>query len=187
MAHNIVNAMLERFAFNSFEKISPNFQKETLESEDAKTYVQAAVTATLAGMYKYASTEEGSGNLFNLRPSELLDRFFEDHKDAIIQSVSDYGKRPKESTAMFMEKIAEEGVHIVREQVGEKGTPEQVRSYITGQRHHILVYLPPDLHFGELIDDNSLDDRTNKMEGPVSGLMHFFEQLFAEKDEKKVP
>ena len=40
---------------------------------------------------------------------------------------------------------------------------------------------------GEALEDNSLDDRTNKMEGPVSSIIHNIEKAFAgtEKSVKK--
>jgi hypothetical protein len=34
---------------------------------------------------------------------------------------------------------------------------------------------------GSAMNDQSLDDRTNKMEGPVSGLAHFVESVFSQK------
>ena len=81
-----------------------------------------------------------------------------------------------------MERIAEEALNVTTEATAPDATPEKRMLYIAGQRHNILVYLPPDLQLGTLINDNALDDRTNKMEGPVSNLMHFFEQLFSEKE-----
>ena len=46
---------------------------------------------------------------------------------------------------------------------------------MSGQRHNILVYLPAALQLGDLLNDNAMDDRTNKMEGPVSNFMHNIE------------
>ena len=40
-----------------------------------------------------------------------------------------------------------------------------------GQRNNILPFLPAELQMGELLHDNTLDDRTNKMEGPVSSII----------------
>ena len=34
---------------------------------------------------------------------------------------------------------------------------------------------------------NALDDRTNKMEGPVSGFMHRIEKMLSKGDESKYP
>jgi hypothetical protein len=35
--------------------------------------------------------------------------------------------------------------------------------------------LPPALQMGDLLNDNTMDDRTNKMEGPISSMMHSIE------------
>ncbi|MEO7924436.1 MAG: hypothetical protein ABIR30_12220 [Chitinophagaceae bacterium] len=48
------------------------------------------------------------------------------------------------------------------------------------QRHNILVYLPAALNLGDLLKDESLDDRTNKMEGPVSNFMHKIEDILSQ-------
>ena len=77
-----------------------------------------------------------------------------------------------EDAAMQMEDIAREAVLIIHEAPGEKPTAEKLRSYMNGQRHNILVYLPPSLQMGDLLNDNAMDDRTNKMEGPISSMMH---------------
>jgi hypothetical protein len=34
------------------------------------------------------------------------------------------------------------------------------------------LYLPAELNMGGLLDDDSLDDQANKMEGPISSLAH---------------
>ena len=36
------------------------------------------------------------------------------------------------------------------------------------------------LHLGKLLDNPNMDDRTNKMEGPVSSFMHKIENIFSE-------
>ena len=44
-----------------------------------------------------------------------------------------------------------------------------------GQRHNILLYLPAAMQMGDLLNDDTLDDRTNKMEGPISNFVHTIE------------
>jgi len=39
------------------------------------------------------------------------------------------------------------------------------------------------LQIGKLLNDSTLDDRTNKMEGPISGLMHAIEKKFSDASE----
>ena len=49
-------------------------------------------------------------------------------------------------------------------------------------RHIILSHLPGAIEIGSILNDNTLDDRTNKMNGPVSGIMHSIEKTFASTD-----
>ena len=41
-----------------------------------------------------------------------------------------------------------------------------------------FIYLLP-CKWADLLNDDSLDDRTNKMEGPISNLMHTIENKFS--------
>jgi hypothetical protein len=56
---------------------------------------------------------------------------------------------------------------------------EGVRNYMNSQRHNILVYLPAALNIGDVLNDEGLDDKTNKMEGPVSNFMHKIENTLS--------
>jgi hypothetical protein len=53
------------------------------------------------------------------------------------------------------------------------------------QRNNILPFLPAELQMGELLHDNTLDDRTNKMEGPVSSIMRAIGGGFSNEDAEK--
>lgn len=190
MAENIVNRILEKFQIASFIKIDPNTQKEERptanKGANSKQFEQAIVTVVLAGLYKYGSTDEGAQSIFTAKNSTaLLDDFFAAHKTAVTNGLATYGNVPAPLVNQLMEYIATESIEAVKDAVGAAAKPEAIRSYLAGQRHNILVHLPPDLHFGKLVGDDALDDRTNKMEGPVSSFMHFIENLFAEKDTEK--
>jgi hypothetical protein len=178
MAENIVTTLQERLGFQHFEKIDPNIpqgKRDLLVNPTTNHYTQAAVIAVLVGIYKYGSSTEGAADL--LTPgieNDLFEKLFGDNAKDLVEAVSYYGDKNYQSTHLLMQVIAKEAIEIIRKAVDEDATPQKIVSYITGQRHHILVYLPPDLKLGKLINDNSIDDTTNKMEGPVSGLVHFF-------------
>ncbi len=86
-----------------------------------------------------------------------------------------------------MENIADDSVNTLKKSAGSKPTVESVRTFMDYQRHHILVYLPAAMQMGDVLNDEALDDRTNKMEGPVSGFMHRVENLLSKGDESKYP
>jgi len=76
-----------------------------------------------------------------------------------------------------------EAIHALRESIVHHPTQEAVKRYMGDQRHSILVYLPASMQLGSLLDDDSLDDRTNKMEGPISSFMHSIENKFSGNDD----
>jgi hypothetical protein len=41
------------------------------------------------------------------------------------------------------------------------------------------MYLHPSLRLGQHLQENTVDDSTKKMDGPVSDLMHTIEQVFS--------
>ena len=53
---------------------------------------------------------------------------------------------------------------------------------LSNERHKILPCLPPGLKTGRLFNDETIDDNTNKMEGPVSSLINKIKDVFSEDD-----
>jgi hypothetical protein len=191
MAFNIVTEVQERMGFDAFEKINPNFQ-ETSE-ERPEHFAQAATIAVLTGLYKYAQDKEGAIELLHPDYDELLDHFFKDEKKRIIDAIGSYDHEVEDGTQLFMQKIAQTAVELLHAEAKAEVTmeskivtPDLIQTILAGQRHNILSYLPPDLHLGTAMNDRSLDDRTNKMEGPMSNLVHFIENIFAERSGNRV-
>ena len=56
---------------------------------------------------------------------------------------------------------------------------KSVSAFFSAQRSNILKHLPVELNMGEYLKDPSVDDRTNKMEGPMSDMMHTIEKIFS--------
>lgn len=188
MATNIVKAIQDKLGFASFDKIDPNDQqgKEELQSSDTTDhYNQAATIAVLVGLYKYGTTEDGAAALAGQTPHNPLHLLFGGQHEKVIEAVSMYGNKPYSATETLLEKIARAALDAVHEETGKDASLEKIRTYLTTQRHNILIYLPPDLKIGDLVNDETLEDRTNKMEGPVSNLMHAIEDIFASKDKNK--
>jgi hypothetical protein len=77
-----------------------------------------------------------------------------------------------------MNSIAKEAIKIAKENIGSDPTVEDVKTFFNNEKNNILLYLPATLNIGEIIDNNAIDDRTNKMEGPVSSLMQSIGAVF---------
>lgn len=185
MSENIVTALQEKMGFAPFEKIDPNApqgKRELWLSKDANHFTQVAAIAVLVGIYETGSKPEGASLLMHSSNSaNNLSLIFADKKEEVIRAVSKYGDQTIETASDEMSAIAATAIAEIKSSVSENAGDDTVAAFIAAQRHNILVHLPPDLLLGNIVNDNSIDDETNKMEGPVSAMVHFFEDLFAKK------
>ena len=183
MPFNLIKAIQERLGFPHLQKVNPNTQE--IESGDISAngkLGQAAIPAVLIGLYKYIETDEGlktfnesngSGNWF--------EKIFDGTSALVIDKVADYSNSPKGEVDKRVHDIADEAVKTVKEQITSNKTATllNVRDYMSSQRADILAHLPAALQTGEILNDDTLDDRTNKMRGPVSSFMHGIENIFS--------
>ena len=188
MAENIVEQIQKNLGFAPLHKIDPNTQEVKLNDSvgEDKTLAQAAIPAVLLGLYKYGGTEQGAEEILHgTRSADWLGIFYDEKKDDTVQKVAAYAQTTEQQATQRMETIAAEAVRIVKQQLPAKSTYAQVKDYIVQQRKTILVYLPAELQLGYLMNDNTIDDRTNKMEGPMSNSMHFIERIFSSSTTEK--
>lgn len=188
MAINIVEEVQKKLGLPELQKIDPNTQEvKKPENMSAENYLgQAAIPTVLIGLYKYSRTKEGNTDiLVGELSGNLLQIIFGDLKNPVIESVADYTNNSSEYADNVMEVIARESVQIIREQLNGNNTDGAVRTFLTDQRNNILKYIPAGLQIGKVLQDDTVDDKTNKMEGPVSGAMHWIEKLFSSSDPKK--
>ena len=182
MTTNIIEAIQKKLGYPSLEKIDPNIQEtknKTLKTTEEKL-AQSAIPVVLAGFYKYATTDDGVNILLNTsRDVKWLDKIFGDQKQKAVENVAHYAGVSSDEAGADMEQISREASQIIREAGGDKHSVDKVKTFMSNHRHNILVYLPDALQAGYLLDDNSMDDRTNKMEGPISNFMHGIEDKLA--------
>ena len=182
MAFNIVESIQKTVGFPELQKIDPNTQ-EVIKPENmsCQDYLgQAAIPAVLTGIYKFTRAEEGNAEILQGElKGNFLSIIFGIKKDEVVNKVAGYTGNSPEYAADKMEAIARAAVGVIREHLTKEPTGSNVKDLLTAQRHHILVYLPASLQLGDTLNDETLDDRTNKMEGPVSGFVHTMEQVFS--------
>ncbi len=179
---NIIEAIQKKLGYPALEKIDPNIQEtkdKPLKTTEEKL-AQSAIPVVLAGFYKYTSTDDGANALVNKgREVRWLDEIFGDQKQNAVEKVAQYAGVSVDEAMADMEQIAREASQLIKEIGGEKHSVEKVKTFMSNHRHNILVYRPAALQAGYLLDDNAIDDRTNKMEGPVSSFMHTIEDKLA--------
>lgn len=187
MAVNIVEVLQEKLGIPPLQKIDPNTQEVKKPEITSQEYLwQAAIPAVLLGLYKFTGDKQGNAAVVNGIYSEnILDVIFNGSaREAIIQ-VADYTGNTTEYTSEKMEQVAQYAISVIRDNIKDEKSDNAVRQFLIDQRNNILVYLPAGLQIGKILGDNTIDDRTNKMEGPVSGYMHWIEKFFPSTDRKK--
>ena len=188
MAINLVETIQKNLGFQPLQKIDPNTQEvKKPENLSAQDYLpQAAIPVVLLGLYKFSCTEAGNAELVRGElQNKLLKTIFGKSTQAVIDKVAAYTGNTAAYTADQMEIIAWETLHIIRSNISGQPTGATVKSFLAGQRHNILVHLPASLQIGEVLHDDTIDDRSHKMEGPVSSYMHWIESFFPSTDRKK--
>lgn len=190
MANNLVETIQKNLGLPALEKIDPNTQEIKNKSlrSSRERLSQAAIPAVLTALYKFTRTDEGCKAIIsNEANPDWLGTFFEGKEKTAVDKVALYADSSGEEAESIMEDIADESVATVKNSSKSKLTVAQVRTFMYLQRHNILVCLPPAMQMGDLLNDEALDDRTNKMEGPVSGFMHRVENILSKGDESKYP
>lgn len=188
MAINLVETIQKNLGFQPLQKIDPNTQEvKKPENVSVQDYLpQAAIPVVLLGLYKFSCTEGGNAELVRGElENKLLKTIFGKNTQAVINKVASYTGNTTEYAAEQMEIIAWEALTQIRNNISGQPTGASVKSFLADQRHNILVHLPASLQIGEAMKDDTIDDRTHKMEGPISNHMHWLEKFFPSTDRKK--
>lgn len=182
MAIDIVEIIQQKLGFPALQKIDPNTQEvKKPENVSPQDYLgQAAIPAVLTGLFKYSRTEAGNAEIISgALTGNLIEEIFGDTKEQAVEKVASFTGNSAEYAAGKMELIARAAIEAIRENLSKEPSGASVKDFFAAQRHNILVYLPASLQMGDVLNDDTLDDRTNKMEGPVSGFMQTIGQIFS--------
>jgi len=183
MAFSLIEELRKSLGFPPLKKIDPNIQETKGTTPASNDLAQAAVPGVLAGIFKLSQSENGARLLLSgYSDRNWLQAIYEGKEMEAVDKIAQYAGATSQDTSTMMESIAKEAVRIIRDHAGAHGTTESVKTVIKDHRHEILSYLPAAMQFGYLLNDNTLDDRTNKMEGPISNLMHKIENKMSGGD-----
>jgi hypothetical protein len=182
MSINLLELIQQNLGYPALQKIDANTQEvvidETMPAEER--FSQAAIPAVLTGIYSFVQSDEGAQLFLKAaNGSELTDIIFRDNKKEVIESISAYAKQSAENPVAKINDIAGEALKITKETLFAEAVAADVKNFYTAQRNHILLYLPAALNMGTLLHNNTLDDNTHKMEGPLSSLMQSLGNLFS--------
>ena len=145
---------------------------------------QSVLITFLAGLYKSTRTKEGAFLISSqITATALLSSIFV-NQEAITEQIASNTNQTFDLVKTKLEEVATGFLSIDEYKSNATATNEDdnFKTLLTSQRHEILRYLPGKLKIGDLLNDESLEDNTNKMEGPVSSLMHKIENAFSSAD-----
>ena len=174
MSINLLEIVQQNLGYPALQKIDPNTLKVEAEVEtpDEDKFAQAAIPAVLTALCEYAQTDEGATAI--LQPSGKIDwmnKLFDSTKKETIQTIVAYSNPSNEDPIEKMNAIAVEAVKAGKENLPADAAIKDIKTFFFEQKNNILLYLPAELNIGEMLNDDSLDDGTNKMEGPISNLI----------------
>ncbi len=180
MAINILEELRKSLGLPELKKVDPNTQAVKINTDEEKEHslMQAIAPAAVAGLYDCVRSEEGLDFLTgNKSTPDWLELFFGKNAPEVKERLALYSENSSDAVQTHFNAVALEAVKILRDAATEDKRRNSIRDIMGTQRDFFLPYLPAELKIGILLDDTTMDDRTNKMEGPVSTLMHKIETM----------
>lgn len=185
MPFNLLKTLQENLHYPEIRKVDPNIQEVVwdVNASDLDKFAQAAMPAVLTGLYKYAETDKGIKALTTTYNSDnWFEEIFDYKAQVVIQRIANYSGLAPDTVKTKVHEISNEAVKEVKQKINASGNVLSLRDFMNAQRANFLPYLPAALQMSKLLNDSILDDRTNKMKGPVSNFMHGIESIFSGAD-----
>jgi hypothetical protein len=188
---NLIGALQQHFNYEPLQKIDPNTQDVTPVENVANEhrFSQAAIPVILTGLRRFSTTDAGAEEIITAENStDWVSKIFPDCANEVIDKVAAYSASGVEEVHDKLNAIAAKAVGLVQQSVAPGNKLIEVKKMLEAQMSTVLTFLPASLQLGELLGDNTIDDATHKMEGPISSLMQAIGAGFtnADEDAKKI-
>ncbi len=177
---NLSQDLQEFLKYPALQKIDPT----TGRPEDENLYdivCQSVLVVFLTGLFEATRTEENALVIKEQKTTkELLYKMFID-RVAVLNHITEFTKKDDNYINAKLEEVANGYLQVIQQSdyaallQKEKG----LEDLLSSERHKILLFLPSGLKTGELFNHKTIDDNTNKMEGPVSTLMNKIGDAFS--------
>lgn len=181
MAINLLEETTEILGYAPLKNIDPNTEKVKQDyiRQGDQQLAQAVIPAVLAGISQLSKSEEGIRNIALGSQPSWASLIFGLHKEEVIGNIAGYAMSDFQLAEQKINEVATQAVKLIRENnTDTSDNYKMMKDFIKSQRDNILPYLPTQLHIGSMMNNSTMDDSTNKMEGPVSSLMHKIEAGF---------
>lgn len=183
MALNLLESIQTKLNYPPLQKIDPNTEEVKVDSStpNEHRFSQAAIPAIIIGLYAYSAKDEHAERILRGNDSsDWVTEIFGNRENELLEKLSRYSfYRQEDISEAKLQDIAQAAVQTTREQVKPDASVRDVKDYLSAQITNTLPYLPAALKMGEMVNEETLDDNTNKMEGPVSSLMHKIASAFS--------
>lgn len=181
MSVNLLQQAQQLLGYPALQKIDPN-TGSIISGNEARpnSFSQAAIPAVLTALYKYVQSDKGSELVLRGNPStDWAGKIFHESRQDAVEKIRSYADAGSENAMAKLNEIATTAVSVVKSNLSDTATIKEVKSFFLNQRNNILPYLPPELNLGDLLNDDTIDDNVNKMEGPISSLMNSIGSAFS--------
>lgn len=188
MSVNLLELVQIKMGYPTLQKIDANTQEvvEDINTPNEHRFSQAAIPTVLTALYKFTLVDGNAEKILQHNStSSWLELIFGETKNEAVDKVAAYAYYTKENAALKMNSIADNANQLIRENLPAELSIHDLKQFLTSQQSIFLTYLPAALQMGELLKDNTLDDQTHKMEGPISSLMHALGTTFPDGSTKK--
>ncbi len=172
MQKQLLPTLQQYFGYPELQKIDPNTQEVTGNDNISapQKFAQAILPTVIIGISRYLHTDQGwltfqRGESYPNWGSVLFGK----HSVELSKRIADYSGWRREEVMPKMHDIIERALWTLRNMGIE--TDEELKNYIETERKTALSYLPEKIRLGELMGNDALDDRINKMEGPISTMI----------------
>ena len=180
---NLSQDIQEFLKYPPLQKIDPTTGRP--ENENLYDIVsQSVLVIFLTGLFEATRTKENAIVIQEQKTTNgLLDKMF-NYKAAVLIYIKEFTKNDENYINTKLEEVASGYLQVIQQKdyvvalQKEKG----LEDLLSNERHKILLFLPPGLKTGELFNHQTIDDNTNKMEGPVSTLMNKIGDVFSKDD-----
>lgn len=182
---DLIATLTKHFGYAPLSMIDPNTQDVITEAGEADLhrFSQAGIPVILVGLHRFVSSDAGAEELLYPNSSTTwVSKIFGEDAPEVIARVNSYSGFDQAGTEDKLNDIAAKAAGFIRESAASEKLID-IKDVLESQIGNILTYLPPSIHLGDLLKENTLDDRTHKMEGPISTLIQSIGSGFSKPDE----
>ena len=180
MAIDLLKKITEQLGYQPLIPVSA----KTLEVKgNSNDVAQGTIPAVLSGFLSLADTDTGLDAITNYNGDDWPTILFNNKRDEALKNLSTYTGLNENQLLPEINKISQTVVNIIKNEIGDPDDkPTAIKSFLKDQKNIVLNHLPASLEMGKILNNEVIDDHTNKMQGPFSSLLNKISDSFDKND-----